>query len=138
LESQLVSRFAFLQPQTQWRNDTVAADLPAVAAVSVELALTVVDSTVVGSTGAGFALATFAVALMGATLPAVVFAATVTSAANGFAIVTSTTSFSSAILGTHSFTIRIHITDTILTDITPSVTDTILTINPVTRAEPIL
>jgi len=49
-------------------------------------------------------------------------------AAIGFAIVTSTTSFSSGIFGTRS-TIRIHITD-----ITPMVTDTILTINLFTKA----
>ena len=118
------------EPQTQWRNDTVAADLPAAAPVSVEAALTVVDSTVVGSTGAGFMVAS-----MGATLPAAVFVAIVASAAIGFAIVTSTTSFSSEIFGTRSFTIRIHITVTILTDIIPMVTDTILTINLFTRAE---
>jgi len=108
----------------------VAADLPAAAPVSVEAALTVVDSTVVGSTGAGFMVAS-----MGATLPAAVFVAIVASAAIGFAIVTSTTSFSSEIFGTRSFTIRIHITVTILTDIIPMVMDTILTINLFTRAE---
>jgi hypothetical protein len=76
-----------------------------------------------------------ALASMGATLPAAVFVATVTSVAIGSAIVTSTISFSSGILGTRSFTIRIHITGTILTDITPMVTDTILTINLFTSAE---
>jgi hypothetical protein len=135
LQSQLVSRFALLRPQTQWRNDTAAADLAAVAPASVEAALTVVDSTVVGSTGAGFVVAGLALASMGATLPAAVFVAIVASAAIGFAIVISTTSFSSEIFGTRSFTIRIHITVTILTDIIPMVTDMILTIYLFTKAE---
>ena len=107
--------------------------------VPAEPALAVVDSTVVGSAGAGFAVALtmagLAPASMGAALPAAVFVATMASAAIGSVIVTSTTSFSSGIFGTRSFTIRIHITDTILTDITPMVTDTILTINLFTSAE---
>jgi hypothetical protein len=95
---------------------------PALAAVDFAVALTVAD---------------FA-AVTGVTLTVAVFVATVTFAVIGSVIVASTTSLSSGILETHSFTIRIHITDTILTDITPTFTDTILTINPVTRAELIL
>jgi hypothetical protein len=138
LQLQLVSQFAFLQRQTQWRTDTAAADLPATAAVSVEPALAVVGFAV-DSTAAACAadsmIVHLAVALMGATLPAAVFVATVTSVAIGFAIVTSTTSFSSGILGTRSFTTRTDITGTILTTITPVVTDTILTIHLLTNAE---
>ena len=113
--------------------------LAAAAAVSVEPALAVVDSTVVGSMAAGFAAVLMAAGLAlsstDVTLPAAVFVATVISAAIGSAIVTSTISFSSGILGTRSFTIRMDITGTILTEITPTVTDTILTIHRFINAE---
>jgi hypothetical protein len=93
----LLSRFAFLRTQTQWRSDTaaaVAADLAVVAAPSVEPGLTV----------EGFAVALTAVVFVAAAFVAI-----------GSTIVASMTGLSSlAILGTRSFTILMPITDTTL------------------------
>ena len=103
--------------------DTAAADLPAAAPVSVEAALAVGALIGAGSTGAGFAVVLMAAGLvlasMGATLAVAVFVATAASAVIGFAIVTSTTSFSSGILGTRSFTIRMGTIRTRTTGIIP-------------------
>src|ERR1700732_5063234 len=97
------------------------------AAASVELALTVVDFeaalmvagsaailTGVASAAVGFVMADFAVI--------------------GSGIAGSMTSFSSVILETRSFTIRIHITGTILTITTHTGTDTSHSINPLIEA----
>jgi hypothetical protein len=109
LQPQLLSRFGFWQAQTPWHSDTaasVAADFAVAAVPSVEPDLTV----------EGFAVALTAMAF----------------AVIGFATATSVTGSSSlAILATHSFTIPIRITDTILT-----ITDTIPTPNLFTKAVP--
>jgi hypothetical protein len=117
LQPQLLSRFVFLHAQTRWPSDTaasVAADL-AVVVVAV-FAVVAAPSVEPGLTVEGFAVALTAVAFV----------------AIGSTIAISTTGLSFlAILGTRSFTIPIRITDTILMDITPTVTiptDIILTV----------
>jgi hypothetical protein len=114
LQLQLLSRFAFLQAQTRWRNDTAAsvaaAAFTVVAAPSVEPALM----------GAGLTVVGFAVALT-----AVVFVAAAFVAIGSTIVASMTGLFSLAILGTRSFTIPIPITDTIPTG--TILTGTILT-----------
>jgi Putative peptidoglycan binding domain len=149
LQRQLVLQFALLQAQTPWR--IAAAVVVMVAAASVEEAFTAAASVV----------AVFEVVVFTAVLPVVVFAAVLpieafavdfvaevfaglvfavlafeeASAGIGSVIETSTIGSSSlAILGTRSFTIPIHTTDTIPMAIILTVTGTSLTMSLFTKA----
>jgi hypothetical protein len=135
----LALEFLLSQAQARWR--TAEAAVVMVAAASVEEAFTAAAS--VEEVSAAAVSVAFAAALMAGAFAAVLTG--VASAAVAFVMVDFTvigsgiagsmTSFSSVILGTRSFTIPIHTTDTIPTDIILTVTDTILTINLFTKAE---
>jgi Putative peptidoglycan binding domain len=136
----LVLQFALLQAQTPWR--IAAAVVVMVAAASVEEAFTAAASVVavfeVEVFTAVLPIEAFAVDFVAEVFAGLVFAVLAfeeASAGIGSVIETSTIGSSSlAILGTRSFTIPIHTTDTIPMAINLTVTGTSLTMSLFTKA----